>query len=158
MLDYSRLETGELEPTIRKGGKETARAWGWHPSIPGTGDGAGHLMIELTRGRQRETSRYVVEEIDPLPGLMGRQFRLRKCHSDTVYVVAIGGLPSCTCPRGQTGAARVNVCKHLDAIRALVAAGHLGGDVTCAVRIPSLDDHDAPKSLPFNPRFAALEI
>jgi len=135
VIDYSDLKTGLLEPTATY----LSRAWGWFRAVPGTGDGMGLLSIELTKPRSRETTRYAVEEVEPLPGLLGRQFRLTKSHTDTVYIVAIGGLPSCTCIAGQTRAGAESVCKHQDAMRALLAAGHLGGDPSLAVALPSLD-------------------
>lgn len=113
MIDYGTLETGLLEPTTKYG----TRAWGWHHAVPGTGDGLGLLSIEVTNGSRRETTRYVVEELDPLPGLMGRQFKLTKTHTDTSYTVVIGGLPSCTCQAGQCRLP----CKHLDAVAAIAA-------------------------------------
>lgn len=126
MLDFSALRFESLPATATY----SHRAWGWFPSQPHLpeGDGLGRLTIECVKGNRKESTQYVVEELDPLPGLMGRQFRLTKLDDVTAYIMAIGGLESCSCMAGQTRAKEKSVCKHRDAVRALIARGLLGGD------------------------------
>ena len=84
------------------------------------------LSIEQQPARgAAELSCYRVEELDPLPGLVGRVFRLHPLgrRGGEVYRVVVGGLPSCSCKSGQCrrelGA---DACKHLAALTALAEA------------------------------------
>lgn len=121
MTEASQSETGELDPTATY----SSRSWGWQPTWGIDGNG---LLTIAVKSRHLETSQYSVEELDSLPGLMGRQFRLTKIDGGKAYVVAIGGLESCTCQAGQCRAKEPSVCKHLDAMRAILARGLLGGE------------------------------
>lgn len=131
----------EKQPMLRwddwvsKSMPETAtyshRAWEWVPSDRAgedlAEDGHGVLGIELVRrsGGKVEKASYTVTELEAMPGLLGRRFRLQPRHQDDrePYTVTLGGTPSCTCPAGQTRAKERVLCPKCDGSgRAIVTA------------------------------------
>lgn len=89
----------------------------------------GTLTIEQQKSRRPrsaslESDQYAVEELQPEPGVMGRQFWMVN-QSDTepeVYKTTIGPRSFCTCKASVAGRVR---CKHVDALTAIIAAGGL---------------------------------
>ena len=125
--------TGELPPTETY----SRRAWTWEPAGPDADGRLGTLTIELERDRGgREYDEYAVAELDPLPGLMGRVFRLVNMSETpplpgfgerTAYEVVVGGLARCGCPAGQFRAQHgEKACKHLAVLALLVGSGVIG--------------------------------
>lgn len=111
--------SGEMAPTA----SYHTRRWEWEPADVAADrwDGRdGTLWIAVEHGRKVEEDGYKVEEMDPLPGLTGRVFRLTNLTDPDVkepYRVVVGALQECTC---MAGACRKNAtCKHLDAMRAI---------------------------------------
>lgn len=148
-FDYSRLESGGLARTDAG----TERAWGWMPAfLPETGLGRLSIELTPEKGK-RETTHYIVTEAGSLPGLIGRRFHLLPDHAEgETYEVVTGANPSCTCPAGNMrkkervicdkcggGGGGVDpgtvcgecggdgmvgsVCKHQDAMKALLQEG-----------------------------------
>lgn len=126
MLNFGGMDCGLLDESATY----AIRAWGWYPADPRLpeGDGLGRLTIEQqkTVGSKKEIAEYTVAEIEAMPGLMGLRFKLTKLDEAASYLVVVGGLESCSCQAGQCRAGRRLVCKHLDAVRALVRRGLIG--------------------------------
>lgn len=132
MLDYNAMESGFIEREPGDFGETdtySMRAWGWVPAVASRPEehGLGMLTIELTRGKKLETDQYIVTELEPLPGLVGRRFELAPVGKDYVYPVVLGGLKSCGCMAGQTRGKHEHPCKHLEAVQLLVDKGFLKG-------------------------------
>lgn len=122
MLDWGDIEFLSLGETATYAARECS----WVRSDGRDDDGIGLLLIELTKNNgDREEFRYVVKELDPLPGLVGRRFQLFKTPDAEPYTVVTGGMPSCSCMAGQTRARQENVCKHQDAMKAVEEKGLL---------------------------------
>lgn len=129
-LDWQSMDYGSLGETA----SYTSRGWGFVPSLDrGSDDGLGLLALECDRPNGfREESKYNLFELDALPGLMGRRFKLVRSvpAEPPFYVVTLGGLPSCTCTAGQCRAKEgLRACKHLEALHVILNKGLLGGVV-----------------------------
>lgn len=87
-------------------------------------------------GAKFEEDGYAIEEREPQPGVMGRQFLMLNETSETadVYEVTIGHpVDSCTCDGHRAGKAR---CKHIATLAAVIAAGGLPvRKITCGMGI-----------------------
>lgn len=140
MINFSSLETGLLEPTATY----SQRAWGWYDATGEHGIGLLTLELRYTDGFLAEST-YHVHELDPVPGLLGRRFALRRAGADRVYEVTLGAMPGCTCPGGQFRAKHASICKHLDAMKVIEARGLLGDPLGLLAEPPSgLWFHDEP--------------
>lgn len=132
------------------------RCWQWVPAVDEPDGSVARLVIEQRKGTVREHDEYAVTELEPLPGLMGRRFKLVNMSETpplpgfgerTTYETTVGGLPSCTCPAGQYRAAHgAHACKHLLTLFRLLEKGILddldepGGDKVAS----GLVYHDKP--------------
>lgn len=79
------------------------------------------IREERPRTKSAVASRYAVREV---PGGPGRRFKLTKSGGAAWYFVCLaagGGWDECECRAHAAG----RPCKHLQALRALEAAGHL---------------------------------
>lgn len=113
--------TVDLEPTATYARREAA----W---IPGAEPGEGVLEVWQWRGRRAgskvEFDRYEVQPDEPI-GVYGRAFLLLNTtdpEQPDVYRCVVGPNPTCTC---KAGLCRVDVCKHRDALAALINDGVL---------------------------------
>jgi hypothetical protein len=87
-----------------------------------TAGGLALVIHERQEGGPVKVSAYYLSEL-PAAG-PGRRFALSK-HDTTRYEVLLrGAAGSCTCPWGRYGASR-KACRHVDAVRALIALGKL---------------------------------
>jgi len=128
--------SGTLPPTDTY----SLREWSWEPAAgEGDGDGrTGTLVIDLERAKGgHDSDTYAVTELDPLPGLMGRVFKLVNMSETppipgfgerTTYETVVGGLCRCSCPAGQHRAKHGTACcKHLETLTAVVGRGLVDG-------------------------------